>query len=247
LLPQRLEAILSVIYLVFNEGYAATMGDSLVRQELSAEAIRLGYVLTALLAQEREMAEEPEVLGLLALMLLHDSRRNARTDSEGQLITLEEQDRSLWNKEQIEEGLEILDRAVQLGRPGPYQIQAAISALHAEAERPEKTDWEQIRALYGRLYQMTPSPIIALNQAVAVAMSEGLEAGLKLLAHLGDDEELQGYHHLYAARADLLRRDGRLAEAAAAYQQALGLVQNDVERQYLARRLAEMEAGVERS
>ncbi len=247
LLPQRLEAILAVIYLIFNEGYAASAGDNLIRHELSAEAIRLGYVLTRLMEQERDMLEAPEALGLLALMLLHDSRRDARTDNAGQLITLEEQDRSRWDHAQIVEGLAILDRAYRLGQPGPYQVQAAISALHARAERPEETDWEEIRALYGRLYRLTPSPIIALNHAVAVAMSEGLESGLRLLAQLADDAELQSYHHLHAARADLLRRDGRLAEAAEAYEKALSLVQNVVEQQYLARRLVEIQTALRSS
>jgi RNA polymerase sigma-70 factor (ECF subfamily) len=241
LLPERLGAVLAVIYLIFNEGYAATTGDSLYRYELSAEAIRLGTVLTELMAQDKEMPEEPEALGLLALMLLHDSRRNARTDEEGQLITLEEQDRSLWDREQITAGLAVLDRAYQMGQRGPYLIQAAISSLHAQAERPEDTDWRQIAALYASLNQITPSPIIALNHAVAVAMSEGPERGLQLLAELADNEDLlRGYHHFQAARADLLRRAGRWGEAAEAYEQALALVQNVVEEQYLTRRLDEM-------
>jgi RNA polymerase sigma-70 factor (ECF subfamily) len=240
LLPERLGAALAVIYLIFNEGYAATTGDSLYRHELSAEAIRLGTVLTELMAQDKEMPEEPEALGLLALMLLHDSRRDARTDGEGQLITLEEQDRSLWNREQITAGLAVLDRAYQMGQRGPYLIQAAISSLHAQAERPEDTDWRQIAALYASLNHITPSPIIALNHAVAVAMSEGPERGLYLLAELADNEDLRGYHHFQAARADLLRRAGRWVEAAEAYEQALALVQNVVEEQYLTRRLDEM-------
>jgi RNA polymerase sigma-70 factor (ECF subfamily) len=241
LLPERLGAALAVIYLIFNEGYAATTGDSLYRHELSAEAIRLGTVLTELMAQDKEMPEEPEALGLLALMLLHDSRRDARTDGEGQLITLEEQDRSLWDREQITAGLAVLDRAYQMGQRGPYLIQAAISSLHAQAERPEDTDWRQIAALYASLNHITPSPIIALNHAVAVAMSEGPERGLQLLAELADNEDLlRGYHHFQAARADLLRRAGRWGEAAEAYEQALALVQNVVEEQYLTRRLDEM-------
>lgn len=240
LLPERLEAVLAVIYLIFNEGYSASTGDSLVRHELSAEAIRLGYVLNNLLAQDSELQEEPEALGLLALMLLHDSRRDARTDAEGRLITLEEQDRTLWDQEQIQAGLAILDRAYRMEQRGSYQIQAAISALHAEAERPEDTDWPQISALYASLNQMTPSPIIALNHAVAVAMSERPEQGLQLLAKLADNEDLRNYHLFHAARADLLRRADRLEEAADAYKQALSLVQNTVEQQFLERRLAEL-------
>lgn len=242
LLPERLGAVLTIIYLIFNEGYSATTGDSLYRRELAAEAIRLGYVLTELLAQDRELAEEPEALGLLALMLLHDSRRDARTDGDGRLITLEEQDRSLWDRAQITAGLTILERAFRAGQTGPYQIQAAISALHAQAERPQETDWPQIAALYAHLNAFSPSPVVALNQAVAVAMSEGPERGLQLLAELADSEDLQGYQHYHAARADLLRRAGRLREAAEAYRQALSLVQNTVEYQFLTRRLVEIEA-----
>lgn len=238
---ERLESVLAVIYLIFNEGYAAAAGEDLIRQGLTAEAIRLAAILNELLAREPNLGEEPEALGLLALMLLHDARRAARIGAHGQLVTLEEQDRSLWDADQISQGLAILDRAYRLGRPGPYQVQAAISALHVRAERPEDTDWSQIAALYGRLAQMNPSPVVLLNQAVAVAMAEGPEKGLSLLQALALDEALKGYHHLPAAQADLLRRAGRLQESAAAYRKALRLVQNAVERNYLAQRLAEVE------
>lgn len=238
---ERLESVLAVIYLIFNEGYAAAAGEDLIRQGLTAEAIRLAAILNELLAREPNLGEEPEALGLLALMLLHDARRAARIGAHGQLVTLEEQDRSLWDADQISQGLAILDRAYRLGRPGPYQVQAAISALHVRAERPEDTDWSQIAALYGRLAQMNPSPVVLLNQAVAVAMAEGPEKGLSLLQALALDEALEGYHHLPAAQADLLRRAGRLQESAAAYRKALRLVQNAVERNYLAQRLAEVE------
>jgi predicted RNA polymerase sigma factor len=174
-------------------------------------------------------------------MLLHDSRREARTDAEGRLITLEEQERSLWDREQIRAGLAILERASTLGRTGPYQVQAAISAFHARAERPQDTDWQQISALYDTLYQFTPSPVVALNHAVAVAMAQGPEQGLQLLADLADNVDLQSYHHFHAARADLLRRAGRLAEAVEAYRKAHSLAQNIVEQQYLARRLKDIQ------
>ncbi|NIP25110.1 MAG: RNA polymerase subunit sigma-24, partial [Phycisphaerae bacterium] len=178
------------------------------------------------------------------LMLLHDSRRDARTGPEGELITLEEQDRSLWDQTQIRAGLAILERANALERPGPYQIQAAISAQHARAKRPQDTDWQRISTLYAILHQNNPSPIIALNYSVAVAMHEGPERGLQLLVELAEHVDLQAYHHFHAARADLLRRIGRLAEAAEAYEQALSLAQNVVEQQFLARRLAEMQQNI---
>ena len=236
LLAERLQAVLTVLYLIFNEGYIASAGDSLIRQELCSEAIRLGRVLAEL------MPAEPEALGLLALMLLHDSRRQARTGRNGELILLEEQDRTLWDKAEINEGVAVLETAIQLKQTGPYQVQAAISALHAQAERPGDTDWRQIAALYGQLARLTPSPIVELNRAVAVAMAYGPMAGLKLLERLADQGMLDGYHLMHAARADLLRRAGWPAEAAAAYQKALDLTQNSVERTFLQRRLSELAA-----
>lgn len=234
LLAERLQAVLAVIYLIFNEGYIASAGDSLIRQELCQEAIRLGRVLADL------MPAEAEVLGLLALMLLHDSRRLARTGRNGELILLEEQDRSLWDQAQIAEGVALLEAAIRLHRPGPYQLQAAISALHAQAAHPADSDWRQIAALYGELARLTPSPVVELNRAVAVAMAYGPMAGLKLLEKLASQGTLDSYYLMHATRADLLRRAGWTGEAAAAYQKALDLAQNSVERAFLQRRLAEM-------
>jgi RNA polymerase sigma-70 factor, ECF subfamily len=231
-LPERRAAAQAVIYLIFNEGYTATAGDSLIRRDLCAEAIRLARVLCAIDTQE------PENLGLLALMLLHDSRRQARVDSAGALVTLEEQDRSLWDKEQIAEGLVLVETALRMGQVGPYQLQAAIAALHAEAANSEQTDWPQIAALYSELARINPSPIVMLNGAVAVAMSEGPGRGLELLDELGAAGELDRYHLFHAARADLLRRLGCFEAAADAYRRALALMANGVERAYLERRLA---------
>ncbi len=236
LLPERVRSVLAVLYLVFNEGYSATAGDELVRRELCDEAIRLAKLLAVL------MPDEAEVFGLLALMLLQDSRRDARTGPGGELILLESQDRSLWNRVRIDEGLRVLERALRLRSRGPYQLQAAIAALHAEAPSPEETDWEQIAALYGELEQSTGSPVVSLNRAVAVAMASGYERGLELMADL----PLDGYHLFHAARADLLRRLERVDEAAAAYRRALELTQTEPERRFLARRLREVGApGVE--
>jgi RNA polymerase sigma-70 factor (ECF subfamily) len=226
LLPERLSAVLAVLYLVFNEGYSATAGDTLVRRELCEEAIRLTKLLAVL------MPDEAEALGLLALMLLQDSRREARTAPDGELVLLADQDRSLWDRQRIAEGLRVLERAFKLRAPGPYQLQAAIAALHTEAE----TDWAQIAALYTQLARQTGSPVVELNRAVAVAMAEGPEHGLALLRDLPLDD----YHLYHAARADLLRRLERLNEAAAAYRRALELAQTEPERRFLARRLEQL-------
>jgi RNA polymerase sigma-70 factor, ECF subfamily len=236
-LAERLEGVLRVVYLVFNEGYAATSGDALVRRELCSEAIRLGRVVRMLFPAESEGA------GLLALMLLQDSRRSARVDGNGQLVTLEEQDRSLWDRDQIAEGQTLAATALRRGGAGFYALQAAIAALHAQAARAEETDWPQIAALYALLLRLHPSPVVALNHAAAVAMGNGLERGLRLIEELEATGELDGYHLLPAAKADVLRRLGRRYEAAAAYERALSLVSHPAERRYLERRLREVRAG----
>ena len=233
LLPERTGAVLAVLYLLFNEGYAATAGAELVRQNLCAEAIRLGRMLTQL------MPDEPEALGLLALMLLHHARRTARVDGSGDLIPLEEQDRSRWDSSTIDEGVELLETALCRRRPGPYQLQAAIAACHATATEAADTDWQEIAAIYGRLTEIVPSPVVELNRAVAVAMADGPAAGLALVEELEASGKLLDYHLLPATRADLLRRLGRNADASAAYRAALELAATDAERRYLTRRLAE--------
>ncbi len=233
LLPERTSAVLGVLYLLFNEGYSATAGADLVRQNLSAEAIRLARVLARL------MPDEPEVTGLLALMLLHDARRTARLDARGDLVTLEDQDRSSWDGAKIAEGVALLEAALRRGRPGPYQVQAAIAACHATAPTADSTDWPQIAALYGRLAEYLPTPVVELNHAVAVGMAQGPAAGLALVEALETAGKLAGYHLLPATRADFLRRLGRSPEAAAAYAEALELTSTDAERRYLSRRLAE--------
>jgi len=213
LLGERVDAVLFALYLIFNEGYSAAFGDQLIRRELCDEAIRLTRVLTQLLMQELLLSEVPEAMGLLALMLLHDARREARVGPEGEMVLLEEQDRSRWDRGKIREGVSIMERLLLMKRPGPYQIQAAISALHAQAERAEDTDWPQIAALYHELMKMTPSPVIELNRAVALAMADGPLKGLKLLDQPILRQELSDYYLFHAARADLLRRVRRMGDA----------------------------------
>lgn len=233
-LKERLSAVMSVLYLVFNEGYCATAG-ALVRADLCIEAIRLARILTELLP------EEPEAMGLLALMLLQDSRRETRVDERGALVLLEHQDRTRWDRARIEEGTACVRRALAVARVGPYQIQAAIAAVHAESPSPQETDWWQIVGLYSALAVLHPTPVVSLNHAVALAMAAGPAAGLSYIDATGISTPLAGYHLLHSVRADLLRRAGRLEEAIAAYKVAIDLVSNTVERDFLARRLAEIE------
>ena len=234
LLPERTGAVLAVIYLLYNEGYSASTGDHLVRVDLSAEALRLCRTVVAL------MPDEPEALGLLALMLLQDSRRDARVDNSGDLVPLEEQDRTRWDRQAIEEGLSFLEAASRRQRPGPYQVQAAIASCHATADQPSATDWARIARLYATLAEMATSAVVELNRAVAVGMAEGPRAGLELVDKLTTSGALRGYHLLPATRADLLRRLGRRPEAADSYREALALVTTGAERRYLERRLAEV-------
>jgi len=232
-LPDRLDTVLQVVYLVFNEGYSSSSGGSLTRHDLSGEAIRLGRLLIQLLP-------EPEVMGLLALMLLQDSRRAARTSTTGDLILLEHQDRTLWNRDQIAEGLKLVERALSTRRIGPYTLQAAIAAVHAQAPHADATDWSQIVILYDVLFQVEPSPIIELNRAAAVAMRDGASAGLVLIDAILARGDLANYHLAHAARADLCRRSGRTAEARASYERALSLTQQEPERRFLERRMSEL-------
>ena len=234
LLPERLDGVLAVLYLVFNEGYAASSGDALIRKELCAEAIRLARVVVSLLP------DEPEATALLALMLLHDARREARVDAAGELILLDDQDRSLWDAARIAEGRALVERALAARRPGPYQLQAAIASLHDEAATPADTDWTQIAALYGALQRMTPSPVVELNLAAAVAMADGPAVGLAMMDGIAASGELDSYPYLHAARADLLRRLERWSEAETAYRRALELTSNGAERAFLEGRLVEV-------
>ena len=233
-MPERLDAVLHVIYLVFNEGYSATSGDAVVRADLTRESIRLGHLLLELLPGEGEVA------GLLALMLLHDSRRLTRTTASGEIALLTEQDRRLWDRAEIEEGARLVERAMRTGRVGPYAVQAAIAALHAEAPSAEATDWVQITGLYDVLMRIEPTPIVELNRAVAVAMRDGAQAGLALMDGILARGELDAYHLAHAARADLLARLGRREEAIAAYDRALALAALEPERRFLARRMGEL-------
>ena len=236
LLPERLDGVLRVLYLVFNEGYAASSGDSLIRRELCAEAIRLARVVVSLLP------DEPEARGLLALMLLHDARREARVGAGGELILLDDQDRGRWDAARIAEGRSLVDAAFEAGRPGPYVLQAAIAALHDEAAIPAGTDWPQIATLYRALHALTPTPVVELNLAAAVAMADGPAVGLAMMDGLAAGGELDAYPYLHAARADLLRRLGRWSEADAAYRRALDLTTNGPERTFIEGRIREIEA-----
>jgi len=232
-LAARLDPVLRVIYLVFNEGYAASAGAELTRHDLSAEAIRLGRLLV-------ELLPEPEVMGLLGLMLLHDSRRTARTSASGELVLLDQQDRALWNRAQIEEGATLIRRSLASRRFGPYTVQAAIAAVHSDAREPQGTDWDQIVGLYDVLLRMESSPIVELNRAVAVAMRDGPEAGLALVDAILGRGELADYRLAHATRADLCRRLGRVDEARAAYEQALSMTRQEAEQRFLKKRLAEL-------
>jgi RNA polymerase sigma-70 factor, ECF subfamily len=235
-LPERLDTVLHVVYLVFNEGYSASFGDSVTRHDLSGEAIRLGRLLL-------ELLPEPEVMGLLALMLLHESRREARTTTDGDIILLERQDRSLWDRDLIAEGVELVGRALGSRRFGPYSLQAAIAAVHAEAPASDETDWPQIVALYDVLARIEPSPVVELNRAVAIAMRDGPEAGLVQVEAILDAGHLADYHLAHAVRADLCRRLGRVDAARAAYERALALARQAPERRFVERRLAELDRG----
>ena len=239
-MAERLEAVLAVIYLIFNEGYAATRGQSLLRTDLCAEAIRLGRLVRTLMGPQPPV----EATALVALMLLHDARRHARLDEAGNIVVLEDQDRSLWDHQQISEALPLVEEALG-GEPGPYALQAAIAAAHCRAARVEDTDWHEILRLYNLLERVQPSPVVSLNRAVALAMAEGPQPGLALIDKLVAGNDLENYHLLHAARADLLRRLGSRAEAAHSYERALALVTNDSERRFLERRLQEVRSATE--
>jgi RNA polymerase sigma-70 factor (ECF subfamily) len=240
-LPARLPAVLAAVYLIFNEGYSASEGDSLTRQELAGEAIRLGRLLASL------MPQEPEVLGLLSLMLLHDSRSAARTTREGELVTLEAQDRTLWNRDEIQEGLALLERAAAMGKPGAYQVQAAIASHHARSASAEATDWAAIASLYGELRQWMDSPVVLLNRAVAIGMAEGPDAGLREIQEIEAEGSLASYHLLYSCKADFLRRAGRLKDALDEYEKAIALARNEREREFLEKRKLEASSSFDRS
>jgi RNA polymerase sigma-70 factor, ECF subfamily len=237
-MAERLDAVLTVIYLVFNEGYVATRGNSLLRLDLCSEAIRLGRLVASLMAPQTPR----EATALVALMLLHDARREARLDAAGEIVVLEEQDRSRWKREQIREALPLAEEAMR-GTPGPLALQAAIAAVHCRAARAEETDWREIVRLYDALALVQPSPVVSLNRAVAVAMAEGPQRGLDLMKELAAAGDLENYHLLHAARADMHRRLGRNADAAEEYQKALALVTNESERRYLEKRLKEVKSG----
>ena len=239
-IPERLDGVLSVLYLIFNEGYAATSGDDHVRYDLCVEAIRLALALVELLAARADLGPQPEAMGLLALMMLHHARRAARLDAAGEIVLLEEQDRGLWDRGAIDAGRTLLERALALRRPGPYQIQAAVAALHAEAATAAGTDWPQIAALYDQLRRYAPSPVVELNRAVAVGMARGPLAGLVLMQRPALAGALDAYHWYHAALADFLRRAGYHAEARAAYVRALALCENRAEQAFLARRIDEL-------
>jgi RNA polymerase sigma-70 factor (ECF subfamily) len=235
-LGDRIAVVLAALYFVFNEGYLSTSGDTLTRHELASDAIRLARMLTQLLPGE------PEAIGLLSLMLLHDSRRRARIDDGGEMVLLADQDRRLWDRDEIDEGLSLLGRALAAGRPGPYQVQAAIAAVHAEAHAVGDTDWSEIVALYDRLLALAPSPVVALNRAAAVSVRDGPQAGLRLVDELAQDPQLARYHLLHSARAAMLDRAGDRAAAAEAFRRALELATNPVDRRFLQRRLGEVDA-----
>jgi RNA polymerase sigma-70 factor (ECF subfamily) len=233
-LPERVESVTAVIYLVFNEGYSASAGDEIVRKDLCAEAIRLARILIGL------MPDEQELRALLALMLIQDSRRDARMNAEGDLILLEDQDRNRWDRRQIDEGLALVARVIRHTAPGPYAIQAAIAAEHARANRFDDTDWSRIADLYSRLFEMGPTPVVELNRAVAIAMARGPQHGLEIVAQIEASGELDDYHLMWAVKADLLRRSGRFSEAANAYRRAIEVVSNNPHRRFLERRLREV-------